>query len=99
MAATLYSVSTEYLHAPITASVTLDQQTIEVAFVTGTAPDDQTSWVTAEWEGDAGTTRTWRVLVGPGTTSPLPAGSYTVFSRLTDSPEEVVRKHDTLTIK
>lgn len=101
MAATIPSVSTEYLHGPVTASVTLDTQPVQVAFVTPSSatPSDATSWVDAEWEGTAGTTRTWRVLIGPGTSSPLPAGAYGVWVRITDTPEVPVRKHDTLTIQ
>lgn len=101
MAATIPAVSTEYLHGPVTASVTLDAQPIQVAFVTpaSATPSDTTAWVGAEWEGTAGTTRTWRVLIGPGTSSPLAAGTYAVWMKLTDTPEIPVRKHDTLTIQ
>ena len=101
MAATIPAVSTEYLHGPVTASVTLDTQVVEVAFVTPSTavPNDATSWVTAEWEGGANTTRTWRVLIGPGTPAPLAAGAYSVWVRIHDTPEVPVRKHDTLTIQ
>lgn len=101
MAATIPAVSTEYLHGPVTANVTLDTQVVEVAFVTPSSavPDSSTAWVTAEWEGDPGTTRTWRVLIGPATTSPLAAGSYAVWVRVHDAPEIPVRKHDILTVQ
>lgn len=101
MAATIPAVSTEYLHGPVTASATLDTQTVEVAFVTpaSAVPSDATSWITATWEGGAATTRTWRVLIGPGSAAPLAAGSYGVWVRITDTPEVPIRKHDILTIQ
>lgn len=101
MAATIPAVSTEYLHGPVTANVALDTQVVEVAFITPSSatPNDTTSWVTATWEGGAATTRTWRVLIGPGTPAPLAVGSYGVWVRITDTPEVPVRKHDVLTIQ
>lgn len=100
MAANIYAVSVEYIQGPLTASVPLDTQVVEVAFlpVTQPVPDDTTSWITAAWVGNAGLTRSWEILVGPGTTAVLPAGKYTVFSRVHDTPEVPVRKHDTLTV-
>lgn len=101
MAATIPAVSTEYLHGPVTANVTLDAQVVEVAFVTPSSavPDASTSWITAAWEGSPGLTRTWRVLIGPSTTAPLAAGAYGVWVRVHDTPEIPVRKHDVLTIQ
>lgn len=100
MAATIPAVSTEYLHGPVAASVPLDTQTVEVAILPKgqVAPDDTTVWTPAEWTGDVGTSRTWRLLIGPGTQLPLTPDTYTVWVRITDSPEIPVRKHDSLTI-
>lgn len=100
MAVQIPAVSKEYLHGTITASVDLDEQTIEVAALSkGTAaPDDDTTWIAATWTGDAGKSRVWELLIGPGTSMALQPGSYVVWARVTDTPEVPVRKHDTLTI-
>lgn len=99
MAATVSAASKEYIHGPVTASVVLDTQTVEIAFTAKTASvDDTTAWVPAEWEGDPGTTRSWRLLIGPGTATPLSPGVYQVWVRVTDVTEAPVRKHDLLTI-
>ena len=47
MAATIPAASTEYLHGLVTASVTLDTQAVEVAFVTpsNAFPTDATAWL------------------------------------------------------
>lgn len=101
MAATVPAVSTEYLHGPVTASVVLDTQPVEVAIEpkTKSSPDADTVWHTAEWVGDPGTTRTWRLLIGQQSTIPLVGGQqYNVWVRIVDAPEQPVRKHDVLTI-
>lgn len=100
MAATILSTTKEYVHGPWTATVVIDAQPIVVAFIQPVTaePDDQTGWLPAEWEGDPGMARSWRVLVGPGTAAALAPGQYMTFSRLTDSPEVPVRKHDILTV-
>lgn len=101
MAATIPAASTEYLHGLITASVTLDTQVVEVAFITPSNgfPSDATAWITAAWTGTAGTSRNWQLLVGPSSTTILAAGTYAVWTRVHDNPEIPVRKHDTLTIQ
>lgn len=100
MAVTVPAVSKEYLKAPVTASVELDTQTVEVAFLptAQTAPDGTTSWLAAEWAGGPGTTRDWRILIGPGTTAELGTGQHAVWVRVTDVTETPIRKHDTITI-
>lgn len=100
MAATVSVVSKEYLHGPVTASVTLDTQVVEVAFLAAAGkPDGSTTWKAAEWEGTTGSSRSWRILIGPGTTAALAAGIYSVWVRITDSPEQPVRQHDNLTVQ
>lgn len=101
MAATIPAASTEYLHGLVTASVTLDAQVVEVAFVTpsNANPDDTTAWITAAWIGDPATQRNWQLLIGPGSATPLAVGSYAVWCRVHDTPEIPVRKHDVLTIQ
>lgn len=97
MAATIPAVSIEYLHVPVTASVLLDAQTVELTVLTG-APDETTSWIAATWTGDAATTRTARLLIGPGTQVPLATGTWQVWVRVTDTPEVPVRSAGTLKI-
>lgn len=73
--------SVEYLNVPVTSDVTLDAQPVELAVVQGQPAEDD--WQTAAWQGSAGTTRTARLepFIPPGT------GTYSVFVRITDSPE------------
>jgi hypothetical protein len=86
-------VSREYLHIPWTADTDLDDQTVECCFLdTKKAPDVDTTWVSCSWTGDKGESRTARVLIGPGSDNELAEGSYSVWSRLTDSTERPVRK-------
>ncbi|MGH3095114.1 MAG: hypothetical protein ACRDMV_03840 [Streptosporangiales bacterium] len=90
---TIPAISIEYLHVPVNASVTLDEQTVEITALTGqgTVPDASTTWTTAEWTGDAGESRTARILIGPDADLELAAGSYTVWCRVHDDPEVPVR--------
>lgn len=80
--------SSEYLKAPITADVELDAQTVQLS------KDGGTSWLAAEWVGDAGTTRTAR------TSSPVAwtRGTYHVYAKLTDSPEVPIVKCGTVIV-
>lgn len=100
MALNLYAASTEYVHVPVTASVTLDTQTVEFAFLTGPTPtpDADTAWLPATWAGDAGMTRDARVLVGPGGDTQLEPDTYAVFVRVHDTPETPVRKSGEVTV-
>lgn len=93
MAVQIPAVSTEYVHVPVTASVLLDTQAVELAFLTTTQPpDDATTWVSATWQGDPDKNRTCRVLVGPATPTPLAPGTITVWVRVHDTPEIPVRQ-------
>lgn len=83
------AISLEYLEISITAALTLDAQTVEFAFQ---LDGDQTSpagadWHAATWIGDEGTTRTARLLVGPGGALVLEAGYYNVWYRVDATPE------------
>lgn len=99
MAATLFAESVEYLRAPWSASVPLDTQPVQVAFLpTGTKLDGTETWLDAEWDGVVGNTRSWRILIGPGTTAALASGVYDVYSKVTDITEHPIRQHDTVTI-
>lgn len=74
----LYRGTQEYIEVELTSTANLTG-TIEFSL------DDRETWLTAEWVGDVGTTRTAEYLLTPETT---PAASSTdVFVRFTDNPE------------
>ncbi len=81
----LYTGSVEYLKVRVrslTGEVQLDEQTVEFSF-------DQEDWHTAEWTGDAGTTRVAQLLVGASVEIPDP-GYTNVYVRVGGSPESPV---------
>lgn len=98
MAVSISAVSKEYVHVPVSASVELNTQTVEFAFLTTGTPDGATTWTAAAWEGSPANTRTARLLIGPATAMPLAAGSYTVWVRITDVTETPVRQAGSITI-
>ena len=75
--------SFEYLDIPITASVPLDDQTVEIALARSTAARTEDDWQPATWQGEVGTTRVARLepFTAPG------RGTFLIFARVTDSPE------------
>ena len=101
----LSSVSKEYVRVrwvltaeAVAEGITLSTQPVVMAFLSSdtaepTAPDE----VTATWLTAAGTARTAGVLVGPGALVKA-EGNYTVWSKITDTPETVWRKIGSLTI-
>jgi hypothetical protein len=91
-------VSVEYLHVPVTSSVVLDTQDVELAFLTTGTPAEITPWLTAEWIGDPGTTRTCVLLIGPDTDAELSKGTVSVWVRVHDTPEIPVRQAGTIKI-
>lgn len=85
----LYRGTKEYLEVPVASDVELDG-TIEFSF-------DRQTWLTAEWTGDPGTTRTAQVLVDDDN---LPAKSTSsVYVRFTDNPEIPLIKAGEITIR
>jgi hypothetical protein len=96
--AKLSRLSTEYVWQRVTASQSLAGASAEIAFMDDGLPIE-TDWEAAEivTEGAA----TWvRILVGPGAGGlVLPAGTYTVWVRLTDNPEAFVRNVGSLVIE
>lgn len=98
MAISISVESREYIHVSVTADVTLDTQTVEFAFTLATTIDDTATWIPAEWEGAAGTTRTARLLIGSGSANALSVGNYTVWVRITDLTEAPVRSAGTVKV-
>ena len=86
------AVSVEYLHIPVTSDVTLDAQPVSLAFTaTAVRLDDAVMWNDAEWAGDPGTSRTCRLLTGPGAAAAPGPGIWNVWVKVTSSPEIPVR--------
>ena len=73
--------SVEYLKGTVTADHDLDTQPVEVAVTATSHPGDE-DWADAEWAGDVGTSRKWRLLLDGS----LATGAYYVNVRLTDTP-------------
>ena len=88
MAESRPAISLEYLPVAISGDVELDDQPVRFAFMpdgAGSPGDDD--WITAAWTGDAGMTRTARLLVGPeGDYVPVPGGVVGWY-KVTDDPE------------
>lgn len=84
--------SVEYLHVDVTCDVVLDQQPVEIGL--GSTVDKAT-WTSAAWEGDAGTTRTCRILLDGS----LAASKYNVFVKIHDTPEIPIVRAGVLRIK
>lgn len=75
----------EYVRTTVTASADPTGDVVEFAFVTTDRPGD-TDWETGGWDPDV-TTYDARILVGPGGTVELDAGTYGCWIRVTDNPE------------
>jgi hypothetical protein len=77
--------STEYLHIPVAdGSASIPG---EIAVIDSCAEPVESDWKAATWDDDS-----YKVLVGPTTTLPLTAGTYTAWVRLAAPPEKVVRR-------
>ena len=94
------ALSTEYLRFKVYATV-LDapynptSDTVQFAFP---ASGNPVTWYAGSWE-TIGDQYVARVLVGPtGGVVTLTAGTYSVFMKITDSPEVPVRNLGTLTV-
>lgn len=91
--------SVEHIHARVVADETLTDA-VSVHIAVGRDPDTFAyTWLTAAWTGTEAATRT-AVTSTPVTFSVAnyPAGSYTVYVKVTDSPEAAVIKAGTLAI-
>lgn len=89
----LSSLTTEYLHIPVTGDVDLDAQVVAIAVIpVGQEEPADDEWHEAAWVGAVGTTRSARVLIGPEEDLELANGTYTAWVKVTDTPEIPVRK-------
>lgn len=79
--------SAEYLKISVTANVSLTSQPVHVAIVAARDRPDPGDWQAAAWAGNAGTTRTAQLMIGPGTANVLTLGEYDIWARVTDTPE------------
>lgn len=88
--------SIEYVKARVTADVTLDD-TVGVAI--SLSVNGVHNWLTAEWTGTEGTQRVARTSSAlTFSTGNYPLGSYSVFVKLTDSPEAPIISAGTLRV-
>jgi hypothetical protein len=83
------SLSRQYIPVQVRAPVDPRGDSVQFAFLTTGEPAN-TDWATAVWDSApvaAGGAYTARCLVGPGGTVTLAAGVYTLWVKITDSPE------------
>lgn len=98
MLAEIAASSVEYVRVPVSATasgsaVDPTADTVQMAFLATAAAPASGDWKTASWETDATTTPDTyyaRCLVGSAVT--LTAGTYTVWVKVTDSPETPVKR-------
>lgn len=91
--------SLEYVRVPVYAEssgaqVNPTADTVQMAFLAGSQAPESGDWKSASWDTDATTTPTTyraQCLVGPAGTVTLTRGTYTVWVKITDSPEVPVR--------
>ncbi|MGH3536320.1 MAG: hypothetical protein ACRDQG_16635 [Pseudonocardiaceae bacterium] len=101
MPMTIRADSTEYATATITADHDITGDVINIALpVKG---GDAVTWTTATVTGVTAGTGTWtatyRILLGPaGGDIALDPGAYDWLVKVTDDPEQPVRKADTITV-
>ena len=90
------SLSREYVAAAVTATaagvpVNPTGDVVEFAFTAPSTAPTPGDWKTGSWDGTAprtpGNAYIAHCLVGPGGTVTLSAGKYTMWVRITDSPE------------
>lgn len=99
MAVTLSALTREYLRLDVTSEDDLAGTGVEVAFVALGQDPAEIDWVTADsWAIEDSTWRA-RILIGPGGTTDPGQGDHQIWMRLTDTPEIIVRRTDTLTLE
>ena len=98
------SLSTVYIQVPVAATfagVAHDPtgDPIQMAFMTGTTKPSLSDWKTGSWDTAPGPVYLAQVLIGPGSSIVLGVGVYTVWLKITDSPEIPVDNVGYLTIE
>lgn len=89
--ASIPSISREYLHVPVTGPA--EGVPVEIAVVGRDAEPADSDWKPAAWDGtDA------KILIGPGSALILAEGVYSVWVRVTASPERPALKAGLLRI-
>ncbi|MFD9949708.1 hypothetical protein ACFWYW_55520 [Nonomuraea sp. NPDC059023] len=83
--ANLPASSKEYLHIPVTDGSSGIPG--EIAVIASCNEPQEADWKAATWDSGA-----YKLLIGPGGTLTLAAGTYTAWVRLTAAPEVVVRR-------
>jgi hypothetical protein len=96
----LSTASLEYVRVPVAsersgASYNPTSDVVQMAFLTSAGPPVSGDWKTASWDTDATTyppTYYAQCLVGPAGTVTLAAGVWSVWVKVTDSPETPVKR-------
>jgi hypothetical protein len=96
----LSTASLEYVQVAISAeeagtAVDPTADTVQMAFIAGATAPVTGDWKTASWTTDPTTyppTYRAQCLVGPSGTVTLAAGTWTVWVKVTDSPEIPVKR-------
>ncbi|MEU1800892.1 hypothetical protein [Streptomyces sp. NPDC019937] len=90
------ALSLQYVQTAVTATVAgapynPTVSSVEFAFTRVPAAPGPSDWVTGSWDGTTprlpGSTYVAQCLVGPGGAITLVAGTYTMWIRITDTPE------------
>lgn len=81
--ASIPSISVEYLHVPVTGATS--SMPVDIAIVARDTEPADGDWHTAAWNGSDTTEA--KVLIGPDTDLPLTDGVYSVWVRVTSTPE------------
>jgi hypothetical protein len=85
------SISREYLHVPVTGAT--DSMPVHIAIVARDTEPADDDWNAATWDGSDA-----KLLIGPGSDMVLTDGVYSVWVRVTASPEQPALKAGLLRI-
>jgi hypothetical protein len=86
------TVSREYVRVPVAATISgvaydPTHDTVQMGFTPGYSNDPPLAWNAAVWDS-GGPPYYALCLVGPGGTTSLTVGTYQVWVRITDNPEQ-----------
>lgn len=93
------ALSCQYVQAAVSATVSgapynPTSDVVQFAFTRAPAAPGPSDWVAGSWDGATprppGSTYAAQCLVGPGGTITLAAGTYTMWIKITDTPETPV---------